>query len=47
MPAVGGALFMTRTSLLTKAAVLIMAGILILSGYLVQRRKHVHSGGER
>ena len=45
MPAVGGALFMTRTSLLTKAAVLILAGI--LSGYLMQRRKHVHSGGER
>ena len=45
MPAVGGALFMTKTSLLTKAAVLILAGI--LSGYLMQRRKHVHSGGER
>jgi len=45
MPAVGGALFMTRTSLLTKAAVLILAGI--LSGYLLLRRKHVHSGGER
>jgi len=45
MPAVGGALFMTRTSLLTKAAVLILAGI--LAGYLMQRRKHVHSGGER
>jgi len=45
MPAVGGALFMTRTSLLTKATVLILAGI--LAGYLMQRRKRVHSGGER
>lgn len=45
MPAVVGALFMTRTSLLTKAAVLIMAGI--LAGYLMRGRKHVHSGGAR
>jgi hypothetical protein len=45
MPAVGGALFMTRTSSLTKVAVLILAGI--LAGYLIQRRKHAHSGGER
>jgi hypothetical protein len=45
MPAVGGALFMTRTSSLTKVAVLILAGI--LAGYLIQRRKHVLSGGER
>ncbi len=45
LPAVGGALFMTRTSLLTKLAVLILAGI--LAGFLMQRRKHVHSGGAR
>lgn len=45
MPAVGGALFMTRTSSLTKAAVLILAGI--LSGYLLLRRRRMHSGGER
>jgi hypothetical protein len=43
MPAVGGALFMTRTSLLTKAVVLILAGA--LSGVLMRRRKHVYSGG--
>ena len=43
LPAVGGALFMTRTSLLTKVAVLILAGI--LSGCLLQRRKRVRSGG--
>jgi hypothetical protein len=46
LPAVGGALFMTRTSLLTKAAVLILTGGL-LGCLLIYRRKLVRSGGPR
>ncbi len=45
LPAVGVALFMTRTSMLTKAAVLILVGI--LAGYLMRRRMRVSSGGVR
>ncbi len=45
MPAVGGALFMTRTSLPSKVAVLLLVGL--LSWYLVLRKKFVKSGGVR
>jgi hypothetical protein len=45
MPAVGGALFMTRTSVPAKAVTLVSAGLLILS-YLA-RKKLFHAGGRR
>lgn len=47
MPAVGGALFMTRTALLTKLIVLILAGLPVGYFLLLYRRKFVYSGGER
>ena len=45
MPAVGGALFLTRTSLLIKLTVLLSVGFLL--GCLRYRKKFVHSGGIR
>lgn len=45
MPAVGGALFLTRTSLLIKLTVLLSVGFLL--GSLRYRKKFVHSGGMR
>jgi hypothetical protein len=45
MPAVGGALFLTRTSLPIKLAVLLFVGSLL--GYLWHRKKIGHSGGIR
>jgi hypothetical protein len=44
MPAVAGALFMTKTSLLTKTAVLVL--VVFVAGYFVlYRRKSLQSGG--
>jgi hypothetical protein len=44
MPAVAGALFMTKTSLLTKTAVLVL--VMFVAGYFVlYRRKSLQSGG--
>jgi len=45
MPAVGAALFLTRTSLLIKLAVLLSVGFLL--GWLRYRKNFVHSGGMR
>ncbi len=45
MPAVGGALFLMRTSLLIKLTVLLSVGFLV--GCLRYRKKFVHSGGIR
>ena len=45
MPAVGGALFMTRASAPVKAVTLVSAGLLILS--LLARKKLLHAGGRR
>ena len=45
MPAVGGALFLTRTSLLIKFIILLSVGFLL--GWLRYRKKFVHSGGMR
>jgi hypothetical protein len=45
MPAVGGALFLTRTSLLIKLTVLLSVGFLL--GCLRYRKKFIHSGGMR
>jgi hypothetical protein len=44
MPAVAGALFMTKTSLLTKTAVLVL--VMFVAGYFaLYRRKSLQSGG--
>ncbi|HXY53284.1 MAG TPA: CFI-box-CTERM domain-containing protein [Nitrospirota bacterium] len=45
MPAVGGALFMTRASALAKALTLVSAGLLVFA--LHARKKLLHAGGKR